>query len=521
MAKEATTEKPKEKEEAKTLSELTPEQLEEQGKQFFEHFYPGGSTKQKESKAEDTPPPEPAKKPDELAKPPPQPAVEDPEPEPEPKPEPEPEPAPAAKVAPVTVPPTLSEFDSKAASDRRRQAEAPKKEEQESKLTRADKIHLQVFKRMGKLNPKYADLEQRHLQYLAKEATYITHWLDEHPGEDYQADSEDHAEFYRRHEPRFDEFDYQEARDQIITENATRDSESSSRKAIKELESRIIAKEVEPAVQESSYLAALNFIVQADDGFKEYAETGSNGSIKLKSDTIEKWQEENPVISDLLREEAEPISVMVGELERLIRVPGYKLDENKSVHLKLSDRQFMPDKELLNFIVQHQADQLRRPAIETMRNGKRLVATDAFEEQWRKFANDPDLTKAQKEQLLSELDASYYCLEIEDFKAALVAKHALKAKSKVEKLRSALKKMTKSGQEEHAEPATEKAQKPETTPEQKPAPAVDKAGRSKPPSSASASERVDTSKKAPTGSGATVDDAMNIFFPGHTLVEKR
>lgn len=73
-----------------------------------------------------------------------------------------------------------------------------------------------IYERMELENPKkYGGLVKKLSEYAQKETEHIEQWMAENPGAEYDPDSEEHDEFYNRHQPRIDPADVEAIKDSI------------------------------------------------------------------------------------------------------------------------------------------------------------------------------------------------------------------------------------------------------------------------------------------------------------------
>ena len=275
---------------------------------------------------------------------------------------------------------------------------APKPEEKpapkrpEDGLTQKQRDQLIVYQELEALKPaQYKGITEQYLKSIPEIQDYVKTWAKENPGQAFDADDEQHNEFFARIEPVVDEDDWKKAEITIgAREIATQ--------AVKPLNDKIAAMEqerarttLEPVIQQK-VLQSVEMLLNEFD--PEIA-----GEIK-KPDGVKELMERDPITAGILNHMAGSVSSLTAELVRLHDPNGgVNYDPANPAHKELSD-----------FILS-QEDRISKLSREDQtRDGKRFIGRMAFGR----------LPQDQK--------AGYWFLDQDDIAYLLAQKYALQAK---------------------------------------------------------------------------------------------
>lgn len=495
-----------EKDRQKKIDEMSPEELEEAQNAFLSKFYPetvkdpvAKKVEEKEEKANTSPEPteeeKKAREAEEAAK-----KIAEEEAAKKEKEK--------AEAAKKNLPPEIDEFKTKEPKPAVREPEPEKAPAVDSDgFTARDRKYLAVLDQMGKTNPDHKNLKNRHIEYLKKEAAHIQAWLKENPGEKYNPN--DHADFYDKHLPVIDEGEFEDAKEALIEE-----------KVMKKVSSKVEATQQKDqnkrAIQESQQKAAVVAHVSIMDMFEKADDqlsglvTERNGIKLVTNEDFEQIKENAPLVYDVLMEEAEPLSVMVSEMERLFMLPGvYAPDEKFTVKLAHSDHEFPVHKEIIKFVSGYEEEMLKKPAEETARDGKRLVSQLALNEAIEKVNSRKDLSQDEKAKIFNDYSKNYYTLGSDDFRKGLIEKYSDRTKKKIEKIKKqgvsfTLKKV--GSEQKPNEPKKDKSDSQGVNNQDS------SSTRRAHPSTTSTSDRTDTGKRNQKSDGLTEEAVMNKMF---------
>lgn len=410
-------------------------------------------------------------------------------------------PAPAKNAAPakravdaprVELPPPISDVQ-----------EPEKKTDTELKtdlpLRPADKRKLRVIQQMESDGTTPKGTAEKTLKFWELEAGYKQKWEDAHPGQDFDEDADEHKNFYEKNEVTYDAESYELSRDNLVRNEARNETEGRQNEE-KKVQNRVqefhaaqknIAQDSQGAVMEMISEAAPELAALMGEG-KDRA---------LTQEITEKMLEKDPVVTEILQETAEELAVLTVELHRLTQFDDvYPANIAKPLVLKVSGRRIYPHADLLHFMNGLEEEMLKMDPQQTMRGKQRLVPNTAFNKEHSRILNDGSLDAKAKRAAVDTLNSNYYTLTEDDFRRGLIAQYAATAKSDIEKFTKRLGHRTPKTETAASSttPAGEKKdekkddKKEEETKDEE----VSRGTRTRSPSSASASDVVDTGNKA-------------------------
>lgn len=447
--------------EERKLPEMNAEQLEEQTRRITETmFAPPGGVPKPEKKAEPTA--------DKIIDPPDKPV----EPEPKKKDEtPPPDPKKDEKAKPV--PPPIRD------AIKPDQLQAPKQPKQDvpDELTDEDDETIAALARMEKDGKAPVGIVAKTKAFWDAEQKYIAKWTKDNPGHKYDLNDEAHATFYDDHEPAYDERELTKAKRAILEETIEqRVTSKVSQKNEKENFERDL-RDRKPYTARAVHESMVDMIAEA--GFKDALT--KDGKLVLNKETEDAIDAESPHARDILLEEAEVLNIQVEEIDKLQAFPGkYQWQPNLSKKTK-NGTVLLPHQMIYEYGAELEGMLAAMPAEQSVRDGKRFVTNADFSSEVNRILESPASQEA-KRSAMQHLDAHYYTIGPDDIKAALIVKHAHRAKAKIEKFGGVKKKEAAPAQAETTPP-------PKKEEPQVPAPS------SRAPSVSSASDSVDTGKK--------------------------
>ena len=458
--------------------ELTDEEIEAAQEQFLTRFYPhhGKEPSPETVKAEEKPAPEPVK-----------------EPKPKEKPQEKPKEEPKKET-----PPPIDEFISK-----RRQPVVPEPPAPTEpakvvpvELTEKDKKYIAVLEQMAKEKPtQYGDIAVKHMRYLQKEEGYIRKWLEDNPGEEFNSEDEQHSEWYQRNEVKFDQEDFDEAHEAILEERILSKAKREAAEQKRKMDIERKLRESERDLNIAGYEAFVGMASEMDESIKQLMTTDEQGHTLFPKESQDKLKSENPAAHAILMEEVEPLVCMVQELKKYETLQGdYRPDQSATVYLKESDRLFPVHREMARYIIDYEDAQLKRPAEETLRDGKRLISNEVLMAHLQKLQDNKSMSEDDKRVTIQAIYDNFYVLNHEDYRRGLVEKFAGKAKMRLSKLSPSKRIEVKSEKEAEQANTTKppvKSHKPYS------------------PTTATVSDRKDTTARANNPADAELDAVVN------------
>jgi hypothetical protein len=131
----------------------------------------------------------------------------------------------------------------------------------------------QYLAKLEQIKPdKYKDLGRKIHDFKAKEQEYRQKWEEENPGSEFDRNDSEHRDFFRKNEPVVLPDDFEEAKEQVIVEQATARAEEKVRPIIEEQRRRQIETEVAPKVRDQIADIVLSAVSSVDDETKALVE---------------------------------------------------------------------------------------------------------------------------------------------------------------------------------------------------------------------------------------------------------
>lgn len=485
----AVTDPPK-KEEKK----LTQEEMEEARNILHAAMF-GGASKLKE-----TPKPKPEEKKEE-------PKQEEKKIE-EPKPEEKKVVPPKKKKEPVQVKPEEDPEDvisrtasatGRAVAEALKGAKPEEKPEPELDYSDKDKRTLEVLRELEK-SPKYKGIADDTVRFWKKEEEYIRKWEAANPNETFNAEDEAHADFYKKHEPSFDDEDFEEAKTGILKRKIASEVEDQVRKKyepqIKQIELANKLREAAPVIAQAQHEAVITLIQKAAPELAKMMEK-EDGSVVLDDAIYKAMVESDPVALRIMAGTAERVRVAVAELRKLTTIDEYAPREDYEVTLSNKEK-FKPHAELLAFSGWLENKFAEMPPAETAMDGRTFLTQAQMGEKVSTIMTSHRNVQ-EKRSAVAKLQRSYWTLEGSQVEQAYIADQAERIGKQIKDLDELLTLRSKKGQKTETTPKPEKASESKNGEAEKASET-----RAKPPSSASASDRPNVNAKG----AATDKDRM-------------
>lgn len=348
---------------------------------------------------------------------------------------------------------------------KKKPAEQP---EQAVELEQSDSRDLEVISVLEKTNPKkYGEFAQKTEQFF-KEVLYPykRKWLKENPGKTFDPDDEEHAGIYDK-QPEIDPDDFEEAK---VEWRAEKKADELIQKRVQpkldEMELKEVEREVNPRIEKLSKTAVDTLLEVSDAEFK--------------GQSIEKIRESDPLAANILQEAAEPLKVLVSELEKLSEVKlKYRFNPQNDAHVALR-----------NFAMSYEDELANMPREEQLWNGKL-------------FARQRDFGAMNPAE-----QARHWTIGGSDLRDVLIQRYSENIKTKLESQRELAAKSLESRGWKKVDAALKSAPKRggegDEEAEQRPKP--------RPPSTVSSSDKVHSGKDNSQQSGDLTDVIVKGMF---------
>lgn len=340
------------------------------------------------------------------------------------------------------------------------------------------------------------DLAKELRTFWKREDAYANKWEKNNPGQEFDPESVDHADFYRQNKP-ITERDLAKAlkgveRDQIKAE-VKREVQEEIAPELQQTRIRERYREVSPKIERASASALGELAVRGVSEFSELIPDSEKGRT-ITEDIYGKLVEQNPVAVEILDEEAAVLQIQIQELETL-RHLGDVIQPNRDKRVPVNGRIIMPVADIAQAGVELERRIQSQPEADREFEGKKFVPRAVLNERVNSIIREQG-SDQQKRAKINALYKKYWTIGADEIREYLINKSAGRVKRLVERIP---KPEQKNGHKSGSLPSTEAARTTEKTVEKSP------------PSTASSSDQVDTGLgkggKA-TGIAEEVDRAM-------------
>lgn len=148
------------------------------------------------------------------------------------------------RKAPTAAPPKevdlnkVAEASAKGVAQAFADADARRNAAPEFKLPPEAESKLEVLKKMAEIWPDEKDKPDAFVDFIAKQEAYANEWERNHPGETFDADADEHEDFYKKNTPVWDETRYQRAISRMEAEAVSKGPAEELKKLRSEIEQR-------------------------------------------------------------------------------------------------------------------------------------------------------------------------------------------------------------------------------------------------------------------------------------------
>lgn len=389
---------------------------------------------------------------------------------PPPTPEPEPEPEPELSTADI-IDRTAERVGRSVADALRQQTPEPQPEgtpaEPEPTLEMGDddKRDYSIIAYLERANPaKHAGAAQQFLDYVKAHYAYQDAWTSAHPGENFDPDAEEHAEWYGNNPSGFTREELDDAKVEMRAEQIFE----------KKMEPQLRKERLEkafkrdlPKIAEAVDKRIMSFISQVNPEVAKLL-VDEAGKSRFTDKNIEQLHESEPIVAEVLEE------ITKGELEPLLlelektTVPEleHKIDPRSNSAHAMIDR----------FRAQKEQELAAMPAEKRRMDGRDWMTIGEMQRRESQIIHSK-APEADKQRQLDDLNSRYWTLGVDHLEELIVDNCAKKAKAIIEKRDKTASKKYGTAKA----PATNEPNKPppneQPSPSVPPRPAPSSAGR--------------------------------------------
>lgn len=184
------------------------------------------------------------------------------------------------------TPEEIAELSARTAAEvlRGNQPPAPEPEELPSEI--AANVH--IYKELEKINPKYKGVAKKIVEFQKAEVARADAWEAAHPGESYNAEAPEHAQWYAKNEIKIDPDDWDEAKFEVRYQKRM---ERDVQPKLKEAEQVVSQMKAAPAAEQAIGRFTADLLSAVDPEVRDFTPAALNT-----------WAESNPIESDIVQQ---------------------------------------------------------------------------------------------------------------------------------------------------------------------------------------------------------------------------
>tara|TARA_R110002020_G_scaffold184977_1_gene382412 strand:- start:5302 stop:6819 length:1518 start_codon:yes stop_codon:yes gene_type:complete len=165
-----------------------------------------------------------------------------------------------------------------------------------------------VFDQMEKSAPdKYKGIKGKFANFVDASKSYQKEWISNNPDEEFDPESDEHADFYAKNEPKYSQSDFKKAEKRVDMADVLGEVEKKYQDRIEELEDRISRKtESQPKAKDSAEGAIKEMVAQVSPDMEKV----------INEKGLEEAEKSDPLVFDKISGAADTLSTMVYEIEQ-------------------------------------------------------------------------------------------------------------------------------------------------------------------------------------------------------------
>lgn len=218
-----------------------------------------------------------------------------------------------------------------------------------------DKYNYEVMLEMSQSDSKYKDTPKEFLGYVKEFNKYKDRWENAHPGEEFDMEGEEHADFFAKHEPDFNDADFRRAETRMeykkIHGKERQEMEERIRKA--ELKATLPQVHLEADKKSSQVVSSYQLEVLPKDG---------NAPIDLV-----KLKESDPLTHDIIVAHGKRLGELVGEIHKIAQLGADYFNSSNPLH-----------QNIVQFIGEHERQIKSLPITQQVFEGKMFASIGEY-----------------------------------------------------------------------------------------------------------------------------------------------
>ena len=358
--------------------------------------------------------------------------------------------------------------------------------------------HLAALEKLQEIKPDlYPGIADRSRAFFQAQKAYIAKWESENPGQEFDADADIHADFYKRNEPQVDPDDMDDAKEALLVQKMKREVGEVS----EEVRQEVALKQAEPEIHRKAAAAVTALVTESlrevdPELFREVSPTGT--PIDLSPEFSAKLADEDPAAFSILTSHASTAASEMAEFERLHN-HGVPIDPNNKVHTSIINKITHMDR-ILTALPPEQA---------LGDGGRRYISMGDFNKHISAIS-EQHANPASREAAISDFRKSYWTIEYDTAKQVILGATVTAAKKELQELQVVHAKRSEKLAARKAKgnppPAAPAATPPPTPPSTKPQ-------TPPPPAAVTSSDTVDTSGARVSAPTLSTEKVSSVMWP--------
>ena len=300
-----------------------------------------------------------------------------------------------------------------------REATAPTSQKPPIELTSDDQKDYDVIKFLERTDAKFKGKSAAYIEYVKANYAYQDDWGNKNAGREFNPNDPEHADWYDKHQSPVTVDDIDAGREKMVEE---RIYNNRVKPELDRMNSERAIQQAMPTVIGNVHRKILMMVEAVNPEIAKML-MDSNGNPSFTKEALAKADDFDPItfveLNRAVKHQLEPLLV---ELEKsAVQGATYRLDPTRNpIHAAIG-----------HHVARVEAEMSAKPASERIRNGRSFLSISDYQRMSANILNS-DATDDDKNQKINDLDARYYCLDVDEIEDALVAHCAAEVKKTVE-----------------------------------------------------------------------------------------
>lgn len=200
---------------------------------------------------------------------------------------------------------------------------------------------------------KYKGIVNRYADAAQKTLRYAEQWEKDHPGEQFDAKSEEHNDFFRNNEVTWDDRDYQRAAARVELQPELEKERKRTDEQLRGAEIKATQGELEPVIRQAQGAIARATLKEVAPNHVDVVLPSGH----INEEVYKKLSDEDPLVAKAIVTELGPLAMFVREAEKLFHPSGFfEFDSNNPAHMEIYQVAIEEEKRIKALPLQRQRD---------------------------------------------------------------------------------------------------------------------------------------------------------------------